>query len=77
MAIKSKPVASGPTGTTIQHCTFTAAAGNCQSPEVASAASRLADALVAQAKAVSDIAFMLKGTNAGVMQTGIHLEGAK
>ena len=49
MSTKAPPV-----GTTIQNCVFTAQAGKCQSHAVANAASRLADALVAQAKAVSD-----------------------
>jgi len=64
-----------PVGTTIQNCVFTAEAGKCQSPAVAAAASRLADALVAQARAVSDLALVLKGTNNGVMQTGITVQG--
>ena len=68
---------AAPQGTTIEHCNFVAESGKCQSPEVVWAVARLADALVAQAKAVSDLAFMLKGTTNGIMQTGIHLEGSK
>jgi hypothetical protein len=63
--------------TNIQHCNFVAEAGKIQSPEVVGAVTRLADALVAQAKAVSDLSFMLKGTTNGIMQTGIYLEGSK
>jgi len=62
---KSQPQ---PNQTSISHCNFTntAESGATQPPEVCSAVIALAEALSAQAKAVSDLAFVLKGTSPGI-----------
>lgn len=62
-------------GTVVSNCTFTAQAGEPHKPDTVRAATVLAEVLLQQAKAVSDVAAMLKGTHPGVMQAGINIQG--